>query len=692
MEIKNNTVFREANALLKRTYGPGASFREGQYEAIEATMTKRRTLVVQKTGWGKSLIYFISTRMNRAHGRGTTLVISPLLVLMENQMDFARNMGLCCAALNSNVKKGSGERNNIMQWLREDRIDMLFITPETLMSEEFQRILPAVRIGLLVIDEAHCISDWGHDFRKDYGELGRVISGLPSNVPVLATTATANDRVIRDLEQQLGSNVYVSRGPLTRESLHIQVLRMENKAERYAWLLDNVPRLPGTGIIYCLTKRDCDHLSAFLNQNGISCRPYYSDDKRDTENAEAIDDFYHNRIKVIIATIKLGMGYDKGDISFVIHFQSPANIVTWYQQIGRAGRNLKDAYVYLMSGKEDETIINHFIDKAFPSKEEALAIIHAIEKGNGVTLTEIMNSVNMRKNRIEYVLYFLEHERFIRKEYVGKKRYYITPVKYTYNEPHYNGIMTLRRGELKQIHELINTKECLSLYAVRALDDHTACRCGKCSNCTGRDIFPGLTTSETARNKASEFINATRIEIEPRKKWPDGKYMSYILKPGICLSKYGDPGYGEMVKKGKYPAYGSEKRFCDQLVEKSAEVLAKLIREQGIKYITFVPSLRSNIVKDFTIRLAGRTGLKYLDLLEKSDAQPQKNMDNSAFQCKNAMDSFRAKAVAMPEKVILADDMVDSRWTLAICGYKMMEKGCKEVYPFALADSSHGED
>ena len=692
MTVNNQAVFNEASKILSQTYGENASFRDGQYEAIEATMTTRRTLVVQKTGWGKSLVYFISTKMNRNHGHGMTMVISPLLVLMDNQMDFARRMGIRCAALNSRIKKNSDERADIIYQLRNDRIDMLFITPETLMSDEIQEILPDIRIGLFVVDEAHCISDWGHDFRLEYGRLGRIISGIFSNVPVLATTATANDRVVNDLKAQLGHDVFISRGPLTRPSLHIQVLKLEGKTDRYAWLLENLPKLPGTGIIYCITKRDCEHLADFLNQNGISARPYNAG-AADEDNDEAINAFYENRIKVIVATTKLGMGYDKGDISFVIHYQSPANIVAWYQQIGRAGRNLKDAYIFLMNGKEDDDINNYFIETAFPSQKESAGVMAAIDNGSGLTQAEVESRVNFRKKRIENTLKFLENEGFIRKEHDGRRyRFYPTPRRFVYNEEHYQEIMSIRRHELEQMHQLIHTTECLSRFAVNALDDHTAGNCGKCFNCTGKDIYPNLTVSMESKDIASAYINASILKIEPRKKWADGKFIKQPLMQGICLSKYGDSGYGEMVKKGKYPPPGMPKRFNDQLVTKSALVLEPLIKENGITHITFVPSLRSDLVKDFTKRLAEKTHLQYAELLEKSDAPQQKEMENSVFQCNNAMESFRARNTQMPQKTILVDDVVDSKWTLTVCGYKIMEYGCQEVYPFALADSSHEEN
>ncbi len=692
MEITDQAVFDEASRILAQTYGSGASFREGQYEAIEATMTRHRTLVVQKTGWGKSLVYFISTRMNRARGRGMTMVISPLLVLMDNQMEFASRMGIRCTALNSTVKKGSDERRDLLEGIRKDRIDMLFITPETLWSEDVQAVIPSLRIGLFVIDEAHCISDWGHDFRLDYGRLGRVVSGAFSNVPVLATTATANDRVVADLKSQLGSDVYISRGPLTRPSLHIQVLSLEGKTERYAWLLENLPKLPGTGIVYCITKRDCAHLAEFLNRNGISARPY-STGSTDEENMEAIDAFYHNRIKAIVATTKLGMGYDKGDISFVIHYQSPANIVAWYQQIGRAGRNLDDAFIFLMHGKEDDDINNYFIDTAFPSEDESSGVYTAVAEGEGLSRPEIERKVNIRHIRVESTLRFLENEGFIRREYDGHRMlFYSTPKRFTYDRDHYGRIMAIRRNELEQMHQLIYTRECLSRFAVNALDDHTAADCGKCFNCTGSDIFPGLSLSMDSKDKAAAFINASLLTIEPRVRWPDNKKIEYPLMPGICLSRYGDSGYGELVKKGKYPPPGAVRRFDDRLVDKAANVLETLIREKDIRYISCVPSLRSDIVRDFALRLAAKTHLQFADLLVKTPARPQKELQNSAFQCDNAMNSFSTADVPMPERVILVDDMVDSRWTFTVCGYKMMQSGCEEVYPFALADSSNEEN
>ena len=683
MKIEYPNIYEESISLLHSVFGADAVFRDGQYEAIEAAATQRRTLVVQRTGWGKSLVYFLCTKLFRESGKGITMVVSPLLVLMDNQAEMARGLGIRCDVLNSAVKD---RREEILSQLANEELDLIFVTPETLFKDDVQSLLPKLRIGLFVIDEAHCISDWGHDFRLEYGNLGKVIAGFPANVSVLATTATANNRVVTDLKRQLGENVFVSRGALSRSSLHIQVIERENRADRYAWILDNIEKLPGTGIIYCLTRRDCDYLSDFLQKNGISVLPYYSGDQNGEANAVAIEAFRENKIKAIVATVKLGMGYDKGDVSFIIHYQMPSNIVLYYQQIGRAGRNLSEAYVFLLCGKEDRTINEYFINTAFPSQKEAQTVYQAIGAADGMKLWQIEGAVNIRRNRVSKTLDFLLNEGAVRKE---KTSYYITPKPYQYAAEHYQEITKIRYREMAQMIEFTKTAQCLSQFAVNCLDDFTAAPCGKCANCLRGDIFPGLSVSFESQQKASDYINTRILDIIPRKVWPNYKKIPCPNQMGLCLSKYGDPGYGALVKEGKY---GLKRYFSDELVGRSAKLLHDLAKEHGIQIITCVPSLRNDLVRDFAVRVAQSAGLKFLDLLEKSPAPPQKNMENSAYQHRNAMKSFSVLSEAVPEKLILIDDVVDSKWTLTVCGHLLCEKGCQEVFPFALADSSQEGD
>ena len=688
ISIKNKEIYNKSLEIIRKLYGPNAQFREGQYEAIESTLLNHRTLVVQRTGWGKSLVYFVCTKLLRERGVGVTFVVSPLLVLMQNQIEAAEQMGLQCEALNSTTKD---RRDEILHKIKTGSVDLVLITPETLFKDDIQAALPQMRIGLFVIDEAHCISDWGHDFRLEYSRLKEVLRILPSNVPVLATTATANDRVIADLETQLGEKVFVSRGPLSRDSLYIQVLQLQKKAERYAWILENINKLPGSGIIYCLTQRDCDYLADFLNQNGISAMSYYSRDGDEEEkNRIAEESLKYNRIKTVVATIKLGMGYDKGDISFVIHFQMPSNIISYYQQIGRAGRNIDRAYVFLMAGKEDEDIINYFIRTAFPTKEETEKILTCISNHEGMSKPGLESYLNIKRNRIEKALMFLLNDGFI---YKTGTKYYVSPKPFVYNEEHYNAITNIRYREMEQMKELIKTQECYSKFIVQALDDHSAGNCGHCSNCLGKPIIQDTVSFENSE-KASAYINGLTIVIEPRKKWAASEVTSarnigFINQEGICLSKYGDPGYGELVSRDKYSKQG---RFCDELVGRSAEVLLPIVRSARITHITCVPSLRSNLVPDFAKRLADKLKIPFIDLLQKTPASQQKYMENNAHQCANAFRSFSViNGAKVPKRVLLVDDMVDSKWTLTVCGYRLMEHGCEAVYPFALADSSQKE-
>ncbi len=676
----------QAEQILKNAYGQGARFREGQLEAIEATLANKRTLIVQKTGWGKSIIYFIATRVIRENGGGTTLIISPLLELMNNQIETASLFGLKCEVLNSTINQ-SAERERILDELQAGATDIFFTTPETLFREEVQSILPNVNLGLFVIDEAHCLSDWGHDFRREYSRLYNIIKMLPSSTPVLCTTATANNRVIEDLSEHLGEDIFVSRGDLMRQSLCLQVVPLQDKAKRYAWILEHINDLPGTGIIYCLTKLECDNLCNFLKQNGVAVEAYYSDSTRENNglNASAITKFKHNKIKAIVATIKLGMGYDKPDIGFVIHYQRPQNIVAYYQQIGRAGRSIDKAYAILMTGPEDENILNYFIENAFP--DEALCD-KILAVANDKSQNEILSTINGRRNRIINALQFLEFDGYLRK---SEGKYYRVPKVFRYNQEHYHAISEMRRQEMQQMYELTKTDECLLRYTVGCLNNPPGPACGRCANCVGRPLISQDYSMESLDN-AQEYINSLILKIEPRLLWLNTNLtrwsrIPHPFQPGICLSKYGDAGYGAMVMHDKYRA----DEYRDVLLAKSIDILRRDVLENNIQLLTYVPSLRNDKVKIFAKKLAAALGLRFFEVIKKSEALPQKSMRNSSFQCQNALQSFSVPPnVSISANVILVDDIVDSRWTLAVCANLLGECGCDYVIPFCLADSSDG--
>jgi ATP-dependent DNA helicase RecQ len=346
---------------------PDAVFHDNQDVAIRYLVEGRgRLLVVQKTGWGKSFVYFIATRLLREGGSGPALLISPLLALMRNQIEAAERMGVRAATINSDNPDDWAE---VEMSIRRNAIDILIISPERLANERFRsNVLAriAVQISMLVIDEAHCISDWGHDFRPHYRLLERIVKTLPPNLRLLATTATANNRVMEDLAEVLGPHLEVLRGDLNRPSLTLQTISLPDQAERLAWLAEQLAVLQGHGIIYTLTVRDANMVASWLKSRGFRVEAYTGEtgDRRpELERA-----LLHNKVKALVATSALGMGYDKPDLAYVIHYQMPGSVVAYYQQVGRAGRALKSAYGILLSGREERDITEWFIKSAFPTK------------------------------------------------------------------------------------------------------------------------------------------------------------------------------------------------------------------------------------------------------------------------------------------------------------------------------------
>lgn len=683
-----NMLMNEILTELKESYGEDAEFREGQAEAIIGVLQGKRTLVVQKTGWGKSLVYFMAAKILRKKSQGFALIISPLLALMNNQISSAAKLDLQVKTINSDNRE---EWLTIMDELEQNSVDALIISPERLGNEEFREKLSthlAAQINLFVVDEAHCISDWGHDFRPDYRRIIDIINLLPPNIPVLATTATANDRVIKDIQLQLGDNLQTSRGSLMRESLSIQVLQLDSKEERLAWLVKNIRSIPGTGIIYCLTVNDCKLVNNWLIKHDISSECYYAGIDGESK-AAIVDQFMNNTIKVLVATVAFGMGFDKPDISFVIHFQKPGNVVAYYQQIGRAGRSIENAYAILMCGREDDEINNYFIDSAFPTEDLMDDVINVTQQHPGLKLGDYEKYINMKRSKIEACIKYLTVNGDIYKE---NGVYYKALRPWRPDIEKSKKITFIRKNELKQMNDFTKLSDCYMEYIARCLDDVTAKKCGKCSNCLGHSLI-NQAISNTDITAAEQFIKEDFNIIEPRKKWPSGvkiddknKILSeYLCSEGRVLSNYGDAGWGKMVVEGKY----KKNYFDEELVDASYKLLKSFVEEKQIQWVTNIPSIRRpNLVRDFTRRLAEKLGLKYKDAIQKTkDVEPQKELNNSHLQYRNAFESFEVIEV-LDGNVLLVDDMVDSRWTFTACGYKLRKNGSGAVYPFALANSA----
>jgi ATP-dependent DNA helicase RecQ len=676
---------------------PTASFRPDQWEAIEALLARERLLVVERTGWGKSMVYFLATRLLRQRGAGCTLLISPLLSLMRNQIEAARRIGVRAETINSaNVD----DWPPILAALRQNQVDLLLISPERLANDEFvtRCLLPiSQQIGLLVVDEAHCISDWGHDFRPDYRRIVRILRALPANIPVLATTATANDRVVEDVEQQLGPNLRTIRGPLTRESLRLQNLVLTPQAARMAWIADQIPRMEGSGIIYTLTTRDADRLAAWLQSRGINALAYHSRMEDGREKLE--DQLLRNEIKVLVATVALGMGFDKPDLSFVIHFQRPASVVHYYQQVGRAGRALENAHGILLGGAEDDNIADYFIHTAFPTEEEIHQVLVMLREARGpVTITAMQQHVNLTKGKLEKVLKFLhlESPTPIQRTEDG---YVLNPVRWQMPSERILRITNLRQAEQDRMRAYMATNECLMQFLSRELSDDAAGPCGKCANCG----LLGLATAipQPLAEAATEFLNNLAFPIEPRKMWPGrmtfegmhGRIPPELQnQPGRALCRWGDPGFGDLVREGKQQTG----LFPGRLLEAAV----RLIRQQWIPqpppaWLTCVPSGRyPGLVSDFARRLADALGIPYVQCIQRlRQTEPQKTRQNTYQQVKNLERAFQIDHnLVRHGPVLLVDDMVDSRWTMTVLGTKLRQAGSGPVFPFALADSSQDGD
>lgn len=573
-------MYDEALKYLKHMLGARASFRDGQWEAVQHSLQNRKVLIVQKTGWGKSIVYFIATKLLRDKGKGPTILISPLLSLVRNQIDSASSLGISAESINS---QNVDEWDIIKDKLKADSCDILLISPEQLANRDrFNELMSYISkgIGLFVVDEAHCISDWGHDFRPDYRRITNVIKTLPPNVPVIATTATANQRVVDDISFQLG-DIEVLRGPLVRESLRIQVIRLKDQAERMAWLAENVPKMPGIGIIYCLTVSDCRKVSKWLQKNGIHARAYNG--KLEAEERKSLEyQFMQNEIKCLVATVALGMGYDKADIGFVIHYQRPGNVVSYYQQIGRAGRRLDNAYAILLNGIEDDDIQEYFINTAFPTQSEMRDVVDVLENSeNGLKQNQILSMVNMRANRLEKCIKYLEVENVISK---GKDGSYFRTVNEWSPDISRSEMVTKRRyEELQEMKQFVELEKCYMQFIAEKLDDPFARECGKCTVCTGREIFPACVDREKVL-EAIKFLKGEFNVIEKRKQWPAGIMaetqkripIEYRVEDGRALCAFGDAGWGKFIHDDKYV----KKYFRDEIVDASVELISEWLHDK----------------------------------------------------------------------------------------------------------------
>ncbi|MBQ0864250.1 DEAD/DEAH box helicase [Streptomyces smyrnaeus] len=718
---------QEADAVLADLVGDPrgpARLREDQWRAIEALVAeRRRALVVQRTGWGKSAVYFVATALLRKRGSGPTVIVSPLLALMRNQVEAAARAGIHARTINS---ANPEDWRTIEAEVTAGQVDVLLVSPERLNNPDFRdHVLPSLTAstGLLVVDEAHCISDWGHDFRPDYRRLRTMLAELPLGVPVLATTATANARVTADVADQLGTPAdgtedqvgstpaLVLRGSLDRESLSLNVLRLPDAAHRLAWLGEHLKSLPGSGIIYTLTVAAAEEVAAFLRQCGHEVASYTGrTENADREAAEA--DLLANRVKALVATSALGMGFDKPDLGFVVHLGSPSSPIAYYQQVGRAGRGVDHAEVLLLPGQEDEAIWRYFASLAFPPEEQVRRTLDVLAAAGGpMSLPALEPRVELRRSRLEMMLKVLDVDGAVQRVKGG---WVATGQPWRYEADRYEWVERQRQAEQRAMREYAETTECRMEYLRRELDDEAAAPCGRCDNCAGRRFSAQVDESLVVAARGE--LRRPGVRIEPRKMWPTGmQAVGLDLKgripeqqqasPGRALGRLSDIGWGNRLRP-LLSEQGGDGPIPDDVLHGAVTVLSDWAKGQdgwasGASDTSGRPSgvvavesrTRPQLVRSFAERIADIGRIPLLGVVACADEFGVMNGARS-----NGAQRLRAvhEALELPPElagslpalegpILLVDDYIDTGWTLAVAARMLRQAGAKEVLPLVLA-------
>ncbi|MGI9596301.1 MAG: RecQ family ATP-dependent DNA helicase [Acidimicrobiales bacterium] len=693
--------------------GPDARPRPEQLSAVTAVVAQRqRTLLVARTGFGKSAVYFSATRVLRDRGWGPTVVVSPLLALMRDQVAAARKLGLNAVTINS---------SNIDSWaeteaeIEADRVDLLLIAPERLANPGFRaRVFDTMqtRAFALVCDEAHCISDWGHDFRPDYRRLRRLLTDLPSWTPVLATTATANQRVTDDVAAQLGDDTLVLRTSLDRASLYLSVVDLADDGHRLAWLAQSLPELPGSGIIYCLTVEQAEATAAWLRSQGHDVGAYTGSVEPE-QRLELESALRANDLKALVATSALGMGFDKGDLAFCVHLGLPPSPVAYYQQVGRAGRALDRAEVVALPRPvEDAAVWNWFESVSLPSAEICHGLLDQLDRVNPTSIAVLELTVNLGRSRLGTLLNILEVDGAIDRVGNGWIR---TDQNWQYNHELSRSLRELRRSESEQMRDWAGLATCRLRYLREALDDGEADDCGRCDRCTEnrwqRD------PPATLIGYADAMLRGGDLRLAPRKQWPSGLGEPKGRIPaerqpavGRALARLGDGGWHLAVQQAIEAADAGQPSdvvagmVTDEMVDTIAGILKRWDWDDRPTWICPMPSRRrSDLITEVCHRLGDLGNLPVHRALCESGAGPagddvgprpaagfQADQANSAHQVGNVWGRFAVAPGGMPDReiavgpVLLVDDETDSRWTMTVAAHLLTGAGSGPVLPFVL--------
>jgi ATP-dependent DNA helicase RecQ len=699
------TLRDQAEEVLRRLAGRDATLRDDQWTAIEELVDRAgRVLCVQRTGWGKSAVYFIATALLRALGRGPTVIVSPLLALMRNQVDAAARAGIHARTINSaNLE----EWDAIAAEVAAGTVDVLLISPERLNNPDFREsVLPklAATTGLLVVDEAHCVSDWGHDFRPDYRRLRTLLADLAPQTPVLATTATANARVSADVAEQLG-DAMVLRGSLDRESLRLAVIDLPSPAHRLGWLAAHLDELPGSGIVYTLTVAAAHETADFLRSQGFAVAAY-TGQSEDADRRLAEQELLDNKLKALVATSALGMGFDKPDLGFVVHQGAPSSPIAYYQQIGRAGRAVGSADVVLLPGADDEAIWRYFTSLAFPPEEHVRRVLDVLERNDRPLSTPALEvEVELRRARLELMLKVLDVDGAVRRVKGGWAH---TGRPWAYDTERLARIALARKEEQAAMRQYQAGPGCRMEFLRRCLDDPGAAPCGRCDRCAGAPL--GSDVAPAALAAAQAFLGRPGLEIEPRQMWPTGLKAAGIALsgkisadetalPGRAVGRLTDLGWGARLRE----LVGPDARSADaaatpaDLLDAVVEVLKAWASgpqpwpQRPAAVVSVGSQRRARLIAGVAEHIARVGRLPLLGTVLTTPSTVDAGRANSAHRVRALHGALTVPAplaerlATLDGPVLLVDDYVDSGWTMAMAARELRLAGAPGVLPFALA-------
>jgi ATP-dependent DNA helicase RecQ len=693
-----DTLRARAEACLRSLAGDHARLREDQWAAIHALVVDhRRALVVQRTGWGKSAVYFVATALLRERGAGPTVIVSPLLALMRNQIAAAERAGIHAETINS---ANTEDWDQVIADVRDGAVDVLLVSPERLNNPDFRdQVLPklAASAGLVVVDEAHCISDWGHDFRPDYRRLRTLLAELPPGVPVLATTATANARVTRDVADQLTGRgedgTLVLRGPLDRESLRLSVVRLPSAEQRLAWLAEHLGALPGSGIIYTLTVAAAHEIAAFIRDHGHAVTAYTGQTEQ-AERLQAEHDLLGNKVKALVATSALGMGFDKPDLGFIVHVGAPQSPVAYYQQIGRAGRGVERAEVILLPGTEDRDIWAYFAGLAFPAEQTVRRALQVLEEEGTLSTAALESRVDLGRTRLEMMLKVLDVDGAVRRVKGG---WTATGHSWSYDRERYERVAAERSGEQRAMLDYLDTTACRMEFLRRQLDDPQAAPCGRCDNCTGEHRSAAI--SDASAERARDRLSRPGVEVAPRRMWPTGMKAEGIsgripatlqAETGRALGRLTDIGWGNRLR-GMLADGAPDVPVGDDVLGAIVSVLSAWDwADRPVGVVAMASASRPGMISDLGRRIAGVGRLPYLGEIGYRDGGPGPRRHNSAQRVRSLWNSLSPPAAAgtAPGPILLVDDRVDTGWTITIAAKLLREAGAPAVLPLVLAVTS----